>query len=131
DSLVRAPAPLVFDHLGCVKGPEGVDSAGFQALLRILKQRDDRWVKISSWYRRSASGAPLYADMKALAQALVDARPDRVLFGTNWPHPNLFPPDTVPHDGNLADVFNDWVPDATTRRQILVRNPEALYGFDP
>lgn len=129
--LLRAQAPLVFDHLGCVKGEDGVNSAGFQALLRILKQRDDCWVKLSSWYRRSASGAPGYSDMKPLAQALIDARADRVVFGTNWPHPNLFPPDTVPRDEDLVEIFSDWVPDLERRHQILVRNPEALYGFDP
>lgn len=129
--LLRTKAPLVFDHLGCVHGRDGVGSPGFQALLRVLQQRDDCWVKLSSWYRRSASGGPAYDDIEPLAQALVDARPDRVVFGTNWPHPNLFPPDSVPDDGELAAVFNRWVPDAATRHRILVRNPEALYGFDP
>jgi 2-pyrone-4,6-dicarboxylate lactonase len=129
--LMRVRAPLVFDHLGCARGRDGVGSPGFQALLRMLRGRDDCWVKISSWYRRSSTGAADYADMRPLAQALVDARPDRVVFGTNWPHPNLFSPEAVPQDGNLADVFTSWVPDAATRMQILVHNPEALYGFDP
>jgi predicted TIM-barrel fold metal-dependent hydrolase len=124
-------APLVFDHLGCVRGGEGVQSAGFQALLRLLQDRDDRWVKVSSFYRRSDAGAPDYADMAPLVQALVQARADRVLFGTNWPHPNLFAPEAVPDDGHLADLFCQWVPDEAQRHAILVRNPERLYGFEP
>jgi 2-pyrone-4,6-dicarboxylate lactonase len=131
DRLMRVPVPLVFDHLGCVRGSEGAASAGFQALLRLLQRRDDCWVKISSWYRRSDAGAPAYADMKPLAQALIAARPDRVVYGTNWPHPNLFTPETVPRDADLARVFCDWVPDAGQRKRILVQNAETLYGFDP
>lgn len=128
--LMQAPAPLVFDHLGGVRGGEGIGSPGFQALLRILRQRDDCWVKISSWYRRSDSGGSAYADMKPLVQALVDARPDRAVFGTNWPHPQLFAPAVIPNDGDLVDLFCDWVPDEATRQRILVANPGRLYGFD-
>jgi len=131
DRLLRVSTPLVFDHLGCVHGRDGVTSAGFQVLLRMLQARDDCWVKISSWYRRSSAGAPLYRDMKPLVDALVKSRPDRLLFGSNWPHPNLFPPDVVPDEGDLVDVFNDWVPDVAQRQKILVRNPEILYGFSP
>jgi 2-pyrone-4,6-dicarboxylate lactonase len=128
--LMQAPAPLVFDHLGGVRGGEGVDSPGFKVLLRVLRQRDDCWVKVSSWYRRSDSGGPAYADMKPLAQALVEARPDRVVFGTNWPHPQLFKPTVIPNDGDLVDVFCDWVPDDAVRERILVANPARLYGFE-
>lgn len=129
--LMQIPAPIVFDHLGCVRGGEGVQSVGFQALLRILKNRDDCWVKISSWYHRSDSGGPDYADMKPFAQAVVDARPDRALFGTNWPHPNHYAPTVSPNDGDLVDKFCEWVPDAALRKRILVDNPAQLYGFPP
>ncbi|MFN7086081.1 MAG: amidohydrolase family protein [Burkholderiales bacterium] len=126
--LLDCPVPLVFDHLGRVRGSEGVDAPGFQALLRILRQRDDCWVKISSWYRLSDSGPPAHADMKPLAQALVAARPDRVVWGSNWPHPvwNGF----MPNDGDLLDMFCDWIPDEATRRRILADNPARLYGFE-
>jgi predicted TIM-barrel fold metal-dependent hydrolase len=127
--LMKVPAALVFDHLGCVRGREGVDAPGFQVLLRILSERDDCWVKVSSWYGRSDAGPPDYADMKPLAQALVAARPDRVLFGTNWPHPNRFGSAGMPDEGDLVDLFCDWVPDAALRQRILVANPAALYGF--
>lgn len=128
--LLATPVPLVFDHLGCARGDDRPDGPGFQALLRMLRLRDDCWVKISSWYRRSVVGAPGYGDMKPFVQALVDARPDRLVFGTNWPHPALFPPDAAPADGDLIDIFRDWVPDPAARTRILVDNPGRLYGFE-
>ncbi|MES2187105.1 MAG: amidohydrolase family protein [Pseudomonadota bacterium] len=129
DTLLRAPVPLVFDHLGCVRGGEGVNHPGFQALLRILRQREDCWCKLSSWYRRSDLGPPDYPDMGPLVKALVAARPDRLLFGTNWPHPGLFAPETIPNDGRLVEQFCQWVPDVVVRKRILVDNPAQLYGF--
>lgn len=126
--LLRHPTPLVFDHLGRVRGAEGVGCPGFRTLLRLLTERDDCWVKISSWYRLSDSGPPDYADMKPLAQALVAARPDRCLWGSNWPHPVWSGP--MPNDGELVDLFCEWVPDEELRAQILVANPARLYGFD-
>jgi predicted TIM-barrel fold metal-dependent hydrolase len=126
--LLDCPVPLVFDHLGRVRGGEGVEAPGFQALLRILRRRDDCWVKLSSWYRLSDAGPPAYADMKPLFEALVAARPDRCVWGSNWPHPvwNGF----MPNDGDLVDLLCEWVPDAAVRRRILVDNPVRLYGFD-
>lgn len=126
--LVDVPVPIVFDHLGRTRGGEGVDAPGFQALLRMLKARDDFWVKISSWYRLSDAGSPDYADMAPLAQALVATRPDRCVWGSNWPHP--VSPVAVPNDGDLMDQFCSWVPDEKTRKMILVDNPAQLYGFD-
>lgn len=128
DELMRVPVPLVFDHLGCVRGAEGPGNRGFQALLRLLRRREDCWAKISSWYRRSDAG-PGHADMAPIVAALVDARPDRLVFGTNWPHPALNAPQTVPDDGELIDTFARWVPDPGIRQRILVDNPAQLYGF--
>jgi 2-pyrone-4,6-dicarboxylate lactonase len=123
--LMAAPVPLVFDHMVSTRGSEGVGAPGFQALLRLLKQRDDCWVKISSWYRRSDNGPPDYSDMKALAQALVDARPDRCVFGTNWPHPVWH--GDMPNDGDLISMFCDWITDPEARRKVLSANPARLY----
>ena len=125
--LLDHPTPIVFDHLGRVRGAEGVNAAGFQALLRILKQRNDCWVKLSSFYRLSDSGAPAYADMKPLAQALIAARPDRVVWGSNWPHPIW--DGHMPNDGDLMDLVCDWCGDAATLKRVLVDNPAQLYGF--
>ena len=131
DQLLRTDVSLVFDHLGCARGEDTADHPGFLALLRILRQRDDCWAKVSSWYRRSQTGPPTYADMRPFVQALVDARPDRLVWATNWPHSALFPPDSPPDDARLIDLFCEWVPDANVREQILVTNPGRLYGFDP
>ena len=125
--LMKLDVPVVFDHLGSTRGSEGPGAPGFQAMLRVLKSRDDAWVKISSFYRRSDSGPPDYADMKPLAQALVDARADRCVWGSNWPHPECDV--AMPDDGTLVDRFCEWVPDATVRRHIFVDNPGRLYGF--
>lgn len=130
NTLMHAPVPLVFDHMGAVTGNQGVDNPGFQTLLRILRQRDDCWTKISSWYRRSSEGTPNYEDMGPIVQALVATRPDRLVFGTNWPHPALFAPTVVPDDGHLINRFCDWIPDPITRERIWVDNPATLYGFD-
>jgi predicted TIM-barrel fold metal-dependent hydrolase len=106
-----------------------VGGAGFQALLRILRARDDCWAKISSWQRRSDLGPPTYDDMRQYVEALVIARPDRLLFGTNWPNPSVFAPELMPDDGDTVDQFCDWIPDAAIRHRILVENPAVLYGF--
>jgi 2-pyrone-4,6-dicarboxylate lactonase len=125
--IVNLPVPVVFDHLGSTRGAEGVAAPGFRALLRMLKSRDDFWVKLSSWYRRS-DAAPTFEDMKPLAQALIAARPDRCVWGTNWPHPECQVP--MPNDGDLLDQLCDWVADESVLRQILVKNPVQLYGFE-
>ncbi|WP_454692718.1 amidohydrolase family protein [Achromobacter aloeverae] len=127
--LLHVPVPIVFDHLGCARGGDRLDAPGFRSLLRVLQRRDDAWCKLSSWYRRSNAGPPDYPDMEPFVEALADARPDRLVFGTNWPHPGLFEPDTVPNDGTIMDQFCKWVPDADVRTRILVDNPELLYGF--
>lgn len=126
--LLDCPTPLVFDHLGRVRGGEGINAPGFQALLRIIRQRDDCWVKLSSWYRLSDAAISHNADMKPLVDALVSARPDRLVWGSNWPHPVWA--GSMPNDGDLLDTICDWVGDAARRTQILVTNPARLYGFD-
>ncbi len=128
-SLLHTKVPLVFDHMGAVRGAQGATNAGFQAMLRILKSRDDCWSKISSWHRRSDSGAPAYTDMQEMVHMMVDQRVDRLVFGTNWPNPALFPPQQMPDDGNTVEVFCNWVKDEATRKLILVDNPAQLYGF--
>lgn len=130
NDLLRLPVPVVFDHMGGVRGGEGPGNPGFQAMLRLLKARDDCWTKISSWYRRSDAGPPGYEDMRPVVEALLQARPDRLVFGTNWPHPALFAPDEVPDDADLVDMFCDWVGDEATIERILVDNPARLYGFE-
>lgn len=123
------PVPIVIDHLSRVRGGQGVDYVGFQALLRLMWETDHVWGKISSWYRLTDIGPP-YDDMTPIACAMIAARPDRIIWGTNWPHPILWD-HLLPNDGDLFNQLMDWAADDATRHQILVDNPAALYGFDP
>jgi len=125
--LRRLPVGVVIDHLGRVRGGQGVGHPGFQALLRLLRETENCWVKLSSWYRLSDQGPP-YDDMTPLALALIGARPERVIWGSNWPHPILwdYP---MPNDGDLLDQFMGWAGDGATLKRILVDNPAELYGF--
>ena len=125
--LKRCPAPLVFDHLGRVRGGEGLNAPGFKAVLRLLAQREDCWTKISSWYRLSDSGAPACEDMKPLVQALLRERPDRCVWGSNWPHPGLTA--WMPNDADLVDQLESWLPGDAVREPLFATNAARLYRF--
>jgi predicted TIM-barrel fold metal-dependent hydrolase len=112
--LKRCPVPMVFDHLGRVRGGEGINAPGFTVIRRMLSARDDCWTKISSWYRLSDAGPPHYEDMKPLAQALLRERPERCVWGTNWPHPGLT--ETMPNDADLVDQLESWLPNEARAR---------------
>ncbi len=126
--LNRLPTPYLIDHFGRVRGEQGVDSPGFQALLRLLGQDEKCWVKLCSFYRLSSSGPPDYADMVPLANALIATCPDRLVWGSNWPHPAV--EGLMPNDGHLLDQLAIWAPDDATRGAILSENPARLFGFD-
>jgi predicted TIM-barrel fold metal-dependent hydrolase len=123
--LARCPVPLVFDHLGRLRGGEGVDAPAFRVILRQLASREDRWVKISSWYRLSDSGRG--EDMKPLAQMLLRERGDRCVWGTNWPHPGLH--EGMPNDADLVDQLESWIPDEKMREPLFASNAAKLYRF--
>lgn len=123
-ALQRLTVPVVFDHIGRTRGGGGIEQAPFQTLLGLLRDCDHIWVKISSWYRLSDQGPP-YDDMRALAEKAMETRVERVLWGSNWPHPLLKGP--PPDDGELLDQFQRWAGDA--RKTILVDNPTRLFGF--
>jgi 2-pyrone-4,6-dicarboxylate lactonase len=119
------PTEMVIDHMGRPDPQAGEQAPGFRALVRAL--RDGRvWTKLSAPYRTSREPFP-YADMTCFAHALVAAAPDRVVFGTDWPHVML--DSKMPNDGALTDLLASWVPDVEVRKRILVDNPERLYGF--
>ncbi|WP_419912674.1 amidohydrolase family protein [Candidatus Poriferisodalis sp.] len=123
--LDRMPCPYVIDHMARVDATAGLGQAPFEALLDLL--RDERaWVKVSGAERLTADGTPPYDDVVPYAQALIAAAPDRVLWGTDWPHPNVR---HMPDDGDLVDLLAAFAPDETTRNRILVHNPETLYDF--
>jgi predicted TIM-barrel fold metal-dependent hydrolase len=123
--LRRCPVALVFDHLGRVRGGEGLNAPGFKVVRRLLAERDDCWTKISSWYRLSDSGAPDFADMRPLVQALLTERPDRCVWGTNWPHPGMTK--FMPNDADLVDQLDGWLPSDAVREPLFARNAARLY----
>jgi 2-pyrone-4,6-dicarboxylate lactonase len=125
--IEKLSANILFDHLARVRSHNTLDSPGFRTLLALLRDTDHCWAKICSWYRLSGSGAP-YDDMTPYARALIETRPDRLVWGTNWPHPNSYI--ATPNDGDLLDQFMNWADDNETRQQILVDNPARLFGFE-
>lgn len=125
--IARLPGKFVIDHTGKYLEPVAPDHAAFKALLRLV-DTGRCWVKLSAPYETSRTGAPGYADVARLAQALARHAPERMLWASNWPHPSA-PPDAVPDDADLLDLLLEWAPDETVRRKILVDNPAALYGF--
>ena len=119
------PTPYVIDHMARVDATKGLDQEPFQALLGLMA--DDRcWVKISGAERLTVGGAPPYDDVVPFARALIAAAPERVLWGTDWPHPNVR---HMPDDGDLVDLLVEFAPDDRIRNLILVDNPTRLYQF--
>ncbi|MBK1659472.1 amidohydrolase family protein [Paracraurococcus ruber] len=127
-AMLRAlPCDLVIDHVGRFHPPPPVDSAPVRALLRLLES-GRAWMKASAPYNTSRAGPPLYADVSAIARGAIAAAPERVVWASNWPHPN--PPDHALDEAALLDLLGHWAPEAALRRRILVDNPAALYGWD-
>ncbi|SIO66126.1 Predicted metal-dependent hydrolase, TIM-barrel fold [Bradyrhizobium erythrophlei] len=135
DLVATSPVPVVFDHFGGAEAALGVDQPGFADLLELVKS-GKAYVKISGAYRASKLG-PDYADVAPLAKALIAANVDRIVWGTDWPHPDSVPgrkvTDVTPllqiDDGRLLNQLPVWAPDAAIRNKILVDNPARLYGF--
>lgn len=118
--------PAVFGHLGYTRAALGPAHPGYRRFLALARDHDI-WVKLTGPYRISGSAALPYADVAPFAQALADAIPDRLLWGSDWPHVMLTRP--MPNDGALLDLLGDWLPDPDLRRRVLVDNPARLYGF--
>ncbi len=123
--LAKLSCPIVIDHMAMVKPEEGPQQPAFQALIGLLRG-GNCWVKLTGAYRLSQQ-PPLYPDMAPLARALVEAAPDRLVWGTDWP--NVHFKGKPPNAADLLDLLAGWVPDAAVRQRILVDNPAALYGF--
>jgi 2-pyrone-4,6-dicarboxylate lactonase len=119
------PTEVVIDHMGRPEPKKGIAAPGFQALIRLLKSGRG-WAKLSAPYRTSLLPPP-YGDLTPFAHALVEAAPDRLVWGSDWPHVLL--KSTMPNDGDLVDLIAEWVPDEKARNRILVDNAETLYGF--
>ncbi|MBV9219775.1 MAG: amidohydrolase family protein [Methylobacteriaceae bacterium] len=123
--LRRLPVPFVIDHMGHMPASLGIYSRGFQDLLRLLDEADC-WVKLSGAHRISTLGPP-YADALGFARALIATRPERLVWGSDWPHVAL--PAPVPNPGDLLELLAEWAPREDTRNAILAHNAHRLYGF--
>jgi predicted TIM-barrel fold metal-dependent hydrolase len=135
DLVMASPVPVVFDHFGGATAAAGLQQPGFDKLLQLVGSGKG-YVKISGAYRASSS-APDYPDATVLARALIAANPRRILWGSDWPHPDTGsgrkPSDVSPllrvDDGRLLNLLATWAPDPTLRKTILVDNPATLYSF--
>ena len=135
ENFKRLPVPAVFDHFAGARGDAGVRQPGFNAVIDLVRQ-GAVYVKVSAPYR-SSSQTPTYEEMKPFAQALIQANPERVLWGTDWPHPGkpglvAATEITTPYvvdNGRMLNLFAQWVPDTSIRKKVLVDNPAKLFGF--
>ncbi|HXJ01895.1 MAG TPA: amidohydrolase family protein [Micropepsaceae bacterium] len=126
DVLKRVPTPLVFDHLGNPPLPAGIAHPS-HAIIRGLIDSGKAWVKLSGAYLNSKMGPP-YPEATTIAQDFVKAAPERLVWGSDWPHPTS-PGPTKPNDALLFDLLSVWAPDERIRNRILIENPITLYGF--
>lgn len=136
DQVMAAPMPVVFDHFGGAEAALGIHQPGFDTLLNLVRS-GQAYVKISAPYR-SSTQAPDYPEVAPLAKALIAANPQRMLWGSDWPHPAPEPlghpaTDIAPlwqiDDGRVLNQLAVWAPNPTLRKTILVDNPAKLYGF--
>ncbi len=125
DVIDAIPLPVVIDHMGRTPVADGLDQAPFQGLLQKLRSSANIWVKISGAERISATGPP-FADAATFGAACVEAAPDRCIWGTDWPHPNV---KTMPNDGDLVDIIPLMIPDPALQHRVLVDNPARLFEF--
>lgn len=119
--------PVSVGHVGYTRTTAGIDHPGYRKFLELLRD-GNCWVKLTGPYRISAREAFPYDDVEPFAKAVVAAAPDRVLWGSDWPHVLHYK--RMPNDGDLLDSLAEWVPDAARRKKILVDNPAELYGFE-
>jgi 2-pyrone-4,6-dicarboxylate lactonase len=126
--LGRFPIDVVIGHLGYMPAARGVDDPGFRRFLKLL-EGGRCWVKLTAPYRLTGRPRPPYDDVAPLARALIAARPDRMLWGSDWPHPHIRTQTQTPDDARMFDEVMDWAGDDATRRAILVESPARLYGF--
>jgi predicted TIM-barrel fold metal-dependent hydrolase len=123
--LRALPVPFVIDHMGHMPAQLALAHPGFTTLLALLGE-GSCWVKLSGPYRISAKPYP-YEDVVPVAKALVEAAPERMVWGSDWPHPSF--QGAMPVDATLLDLLTEWVPEPLTRHRILTKNPAEFYDF--
>ncbi len=119
--------PFIIDHMGRVPTQGGLEQAPFRQLLELARSQSSTAGSRSAARSASSSAGPPFTDAVPFAQALIAAAPDRILWGTDWPHPNIAK--HMPNDGDLVDLIPLMSPDAALQRRILVDNPHRLYQF--
>jgi predicted TIM-barrel fold metal-dependent hydrolase len=124
--LERIRIPFVIDHMGRVRAQDGLEQEPFRRLVALMRDNPLAWVKVCGSERVSVGKRP-FDDAIPFASALIDAAPDRVLWGTDWPHPNISR--DMPDDGGLVDLMYRFCPDEGLRQRLLVDNPMRLYDF--
>ena len=125
--LGRIDVPFIIDHMGRVKAGEGINQRPFQSLLDLYRRNPLAWMKVCGAERVSTGKRP-FRDAVPFAQALIAVDADRILWGTDWPHPNITK--DMPNDGELVDLFGEICPDAALRSRILIDNPPRMYWAD-
>ena len=119
------PTAVVVDHMGRPDVSQPVDGPDFARFTRFMREHENVWSKVSGAERLSVSGPPDYADVVPFARHIVETFPDRVIWGTDWPHPNM--KSHMPDDGNLVDLIPRIAPTEDLQRRLLVDNPMRLY----
>jgi predicted TIM-barrel fold metal-dependent hydrolase len=122
--LSRIDVPFIIDHMGRVKAADGLEQPPFQALLDLFRRNPRAWIKVCGAERVSIGKRP-FRDAVPFAQALIAVDSQRILWGTDWPHPNITK--DIPNDGELVDLFAEICPDKALQERILVDNPTRLY----
>ncbi len=125
DMLLNLPVPFVIDHMGRVPTKDGLEQAPFMNLLEVARL-ENCWVKVCGAERIASEGPP-FTSAVPFAQAIIEVAPERTLWGTDWPHPNI--KKHMPNDGDLVDLVPMIAPTVASQRKLLVDNPHRLYGF--
>jgi predicted TIM-barrel fold metal-dependent hydrolase len=125
DMLGELPVPYTIDHMGRVKASDGLDQLPFRTLIELMRRDEKCWVKVCGCERVSSAGPPFH-DAVPFARKVCETAPDRVIWGTDWPHPNVR---VMPNDGDLVDLIPLFAPEPELQQKILVDNPARLFGF--
>jgi D-galactarolactone isomerase len=124
--LMGLSSPIIFDHLAHVPQPNPLEHPTFHTIGKLL-DKGKTWIKLSGAYQNTKVGPPDYTDTISLARAYIKMAPDRMVWGSDWPHPSE--QEKKPDDAQLFDLLLAWAPDEETRNRILVHNPQTFYGF--
>jgi len=125
DMLMKLPVRYTIDHMGRVKGADGLDQLPFRTLIELMRHDEKCWVKVCGCERVSSAGPP-FVDAVPFARKIVETASDRVIWGADWPHPNV---KVMPNDGDLVDLIPLFAPETELQEKILVANPARLFEF--